>query len=210
MENNLLTKLREKMKRLEREDILSPDEESSRLPLLAQRHAEPSIKLRSHQIVQTKAQRSDADLNRVKEQNYIMTMKISKLLTEKNELEIKNNELFEENKKLCKEKNEISEDFEEKLRRKITSEKEDEIQKIIKENETLSTKIKKDAMEKLELLHKINELKEELHRKTLVLENFTIEKEQMKRKIEKLKRVCAEVLRRERPEDPGKDTVLEE
>ncbi|XP_070602796.1 uncharacterized protein [Erythrolamprus reginae] len=68
MENNSSTKLRENMKRLQKEGILSPEGESSRLRLLAQRHAEPSIKLRSHQ---TKAERADADLKRVREQRYM-------------------------------------------------------------------------------------------------------------------------------------------
>ncbi|XP_039203763.1 golgin IMH1-like [Crotalus tigris] len=154
-------------------------------------HEEPaghdlSFKIRSHQILQTKAQRLEIDLKRAREQSYIKTMEISKLLTEKEALELKIQELINENLQLTREKEELCTEYEEKLSRKNSSDESIKLDKLRQENQSLSCKVLKYAGEKTELLRENNDLKDELYRKITVMSKLLSEKEELRIKAEML------------------------
>ncbi|XP_026580982.1 trichohyalin-like [Pseudonaja textilis] len=106
-------------------------------------------------------------------------MEMSKLLTEKEELELKIQDLTNKNLQLAKEKEELCEEYEEKLSRKSSSDESEQLDKLRRENESLSCQIQRFAGEKAELLRENNDLKEELYRKTAVISKLISEKEEL-------------------------------
>ncbi|KAG8132855.1 hypothetical protein E2320_010699 [Naja naja] len=79
------------------------------------------------------------------------TMEISKLLTEKEQLELKIRELTNKNLQLAKEKEKLCEEYEEKLSRKSSSGESGQLDKLRRENESLSCK-KEELRNKTEML----------------------------------------------------------
>ncbi|XP_070797145.1 chromosome partition protein Smc-like [Pituophis catenifer annectens] len=100
-----------------------------------------------YRIVQTKTERLEVDLKRARDQSYIKTMEMSKLLAEKEELELKIQELINKTLQLAKEKEELCEEYEEKLSRKNSSDESGQLDKLRRENESLSCKVQKYAGE---------------------------------------------------------------
>ncbi|XP_058030266.1 uncharacterized protein LOC131193884 [Ahaetulla prasina] len=111
-------------------------------------------------------------------------MEISKLLAEKEELELKIQELTNKNIQLAKEKEKLCEQYEEKLSRKNHSDESGQLEKLRRENESLSCKVQKHAEEKAELLRENNDLKDELYRKTTLMSLMTLENKELQNKAE--------------------------
>ncbi|XP_070797147.1 centrosomal protein of 290 kDa-like [Pituophis catenifer annectens] len=148
-----------------------------------------NLRMRSHQIVHTKTERLEVDLKRARNQSYAKTMEMSKLLTEKEELELKIQELTNKNLQLAKEKEELfilCKEYEEKLSREKSSDEPGQLDKLRRENESLSCKLKKYAGENAELLRENNDLKEEFYRKRGVIAKLTIENKELEMKTEVL------------------------
>ncbi|XP_070797148.1 trichohyalin-like [Pituophis catenifer annectens] len=148
-----------------------------------------NLRMRSHQIVHTKTERLEVDLKRARNQSYAKTMEMSKLLTEKEELELKIQELTNKNLQLAKEKEELfilCKEYEEKLSREKSSDEPGQLDKLRRENESLSCKLKKYAGENAELLRENNDLKEEFYRKRAVIAKLAIENKELEMKTEVL------------------------
>ncbi|XP_026549685.1 trichohyalin-like, partial [Notechis scutatus] len=95
---------------------------------------------------------------------------------------IKNSGAFQ----LTKEKEQLCEEYEEKLSRKSSSDESGQLDKLRRENESLSCQVQRFAGEKAELLRENNHLKEELYRKTMEMSKLLTEKEELELKIQEL------------------------
>ncbi|XP_070795330.1 oxidized low-density lipoprotein receptor 1-like isoform X1 [Pituophis catenifer annectens] len=111
---------------------------------------------------------------------------MSKLLAEKEELALKIQELINKTLQLAKEKEELCEEYEEKLNRKNSSDEPGKLDKLRRENECLSCKVQKYAGEKAELLRENNDLKEDLYRKVAMMSKLTLENKELQMKTEML------------------------